>query len=432
MKIQATKIDRLYAPLYASPKRYFLLTGGRGSLKSSTVHDFITRLTMQEGQGVLFTRYSMVSAEKSIIPEFRLTCERLGLAQYFDFTKNIVTNKLTGSFIYFSGIKASSGDQTARLKSLSGITCWVIEEGEDFTDENTFNAIDDSIRATWAQNRVIWIMNPTDKEHFIHKRFIDGQSRIIKLLGYDVTVSAHPDVEHMHSTYHIAEEYLAESWLDKAERARQKAEERHKLWADTGGIEGTEKHQSFYYHNYIGGWREKAQGVIFEDWTEGAFDTSLPYAYGLDFGFYPDPTALVKVAVDNRQKVIYLDELWYQQRLSTDDINTGLRERCKVGLPIVADSAEPRLISEIRRVGLSVRPAQKGPDSVKLGIAAMSSYKLVVTPGSANLKRELNNYAWNDKKSSTPIDGYNHLIDAARYCFSFLTGIGSKRLPGMV
>jgi phage terminase large subunit len=426
-KIQPTKIDVLYRPLYTSKRRYFLLTGGRGSLKSSTVHDFIARLTMQKNEGILFTRYSMTSAEKSIIPEFRLTCERLGITELFNFTKNIVTNRVTGSFIYFSGIKASSGDQTARLKSLSGVTCWVVEEGEDFTDENTFNIIDDSIRANWAQNRVIWIMNPSVKEHFIYSRWIEGSSRKVNRQGYEVTVSSHPDVEHMHSTYHVARGYLAESWLSKAARWREKAEIEHAAWEESGGDRGVEKHQSYYYHNYIGGWREKAAGVIFENWTEGVFDISLPYAYGLDFGFFPDPTALVKVAVDSKARKIYLEELLYRTRLSTDEIVASLKESCRPQTPIIADSAEPRIISALKAARIMAKPAKKGADSVKAGIAAMLGYQIIVHPDSHNLKRELNNYAWNDKKASIPIDGYNHLIDAARYCFVFLSSGGGVR-----
>ncbi len=71
------KINKVYNPLYTSDKRYFLITGGRGSLKSTTIHDFVSRLTYQIGQGILFTRYTMTSAEKSIIPEFKETLKKL-------------------------------------------------------------------------------------------------------------------------------------------------------------------------------------------------------------------------------------------------------------------------------------------------------------------------------------------------------------------
>ena len=416
-------MHELFKPLYTSPSRYFLLTGGRASLKSSNVHEFIAKLTYQAGHGILFTRYTMTSAEKSIIPEFKNIVTRLGLAHHFHFTQNMVRNKGNDSFILFSGIKTSSGDQTANLKSIAGITTWVIEEGEDFQDEKAFNAIDDSIRAQSHQNRVIWIQNPTTKEHFIYNRMIAPRSRRINVEGYNVTVSDMPGIEHIHSSYHIAREYLDQSWLEKTEAYRIKAEDDHALWLASEGKEGLEKHRSHYYHNYIGGWLEKAEGVIFENWQEGPFDDTLPHVYGLDFGYFPDPTAMVRIAVDEKRKLIYLEELAYEHKLSTEEIITLARQA--ISQPralIVADSAEKRTIADMARARLNVIPAVKGPDSVRAGLVKMQDYEIVVHHGGHNLKKELNNYVWNDKKSTTPVDDYNHLIDAARYAFMRLAG----------
>jgi len=284
-------INKVYKPLYTSKKRYFLVTGGRGSLKSTTVHDFICRLTYQQGQGILFTRYTMTSATKSIIPEFIETLKRNGSEGNFYVTKDKIINLTTGSFIIFSGIKTSSGNQTANLKSLANITTWVIEEGEDFDDEKAFDTIDDSIRSNLMQNRVIWIQNPSTREHFIYKRWIEPKSRQRDVEGYKVTVSDLEDVEHIHTTFRIAEHFLSKSFIDKANDAKQNK-------------------PKWYYHNYIGGWLEKPEGVIFEQWQEGTFDESLPFTYGMDFGYVNDPTTLVKVAKD--EKNIYLKEYCYQ------------------------------------------------------------------------------------------------------------------------
>lgn len=213
MTASPAKISTAFRPLYTSKKRYFLLTGGRGSLKSSTVHDFVARLTYESGHGILFTRYTLTSAELSIIPEFRTTLQRLGIESDFKITKQTITNRRTGSFIYFSGIKTSSGNQTAKLKSIAGITTWIIEEGEDFHDEKAFDDIDNSIRTTTRQNRIIWIQNPTTHEHFIYKRFVEPNNRQLISAGFRVTVSNMPQVEHIHVTYHLAESL---GYLEKA------------------------------------------------------------------------------------------------------------------------------------------------------------------------------------------------------------------------
>lgn len=401
------RINEAYKPLYTSSKRYFLVTGGRGSLKSTSIHDFISRLTYEKGHGILFLRYTMTSAEKSIIPEFKEAIQRNNSHDVFQFKGDRVINKITGSFILFAGVKTSSGNQTATLKSIPGLTTMVIDEGEEFTDEKTFDTIDDSIRSNDAKNRIIWITNATTPEHFIYKRWILPNNKQKRVEGYDVTVSNHPDVEHIHTTYHLAErmDYLPKSWIDKANKSK---------------IENP-KH---YYHNYIGGWLEKAEGVILPNWREGVFDESLPYVHGLDFGFSPDPTALSKVAVDNKKKLIYVYEKFYLTELSTEAIKGMLTEYTEKGDLIVADSAETRLINDLISDNINVSPCTKGAGSIKRGLKNMMDYTIIVCGDSPNLKTELNNYIWNGKagmKAGIPIDKYNHLIDGVRYSFERLT-----------
>lgn len=440
----SAKINVAYRPLYDSAKRYFLITGGRGSLKSSSVHDFIARLTYQKGQGILFTRYTMASAELSIIPEFLIVLERLGITSDFSITRKRIINRKTGSFIHFSGIKTNSGDQTASLKSIAGITCWVIEEGEDFKDEKAFDAIDDSIRTTATQNRVIWIQNPTTKEHFIYKRWIEKTSKQITTDGYNVTVSDHPQVEHIHTTYRIAERlgYLSGDWIEKAQREIDKVDAKIAAFRRTFSgkredfVKGVRriKHSSYYYYNYIGGWLEKAEGVIFDDWIEGEFDESLPYARGLDYGYFPDPLAMCRVAVDKKRKRIYVDEEIYETKL--DDVAGRLRflKVPKRDL-IVADTNENRTSARLRsknkqpdgtRNGWNVVSAAKGAGSIAQDIRDINDYTIVVTPRSTNVKKELNNWTWNDKKASIPNDEFNHLMDALRYAFRRLVGKAGK------
>ena len=397
------KLNKAYQPIFTSDKRYFLLTGGRASLKSTTIHDLASRLTYEKGHGILVTRYTMASAEKSIIPEFKKAIEKNGSAADFHKSGSMFVNTRTCSFILFSGIKTGSGDQTANLKSLAGITTWIIDEGEDFTDEATFDDIDDSIRTSGNQNRIIWIQNPSTKEHFIYQRWIEGHSKMIEIEGHKIAVSNHPDVEAIHTTYHIAEKmgYLSESFLNKIKRFKESKPDK-------------------YRHKYIGGWLDKAEGVIFENWREGEFNESLPFIFGADYGYVTDPSTLVKVAVDSKEMKLYVSECIHLQGLSTDQLNTEYAKHCTKKDLIVADNAEPRLINELWDKGFNINPCQKGKDSVRNGIAKMQDYEIIVTPESHNIKKELNNYAWHDRKSNTPQDTYNHQIDAIRYAFTDL------------
>lgn len=177
----------------------------------------------------------------------------------------------------------------------------------------------------------------------------------------------------------------------------------------------------YWWQVYGSGQRANREGAIFTNWEVGQFDTSLPYCYGQDYGFSVDPTTLVKVAVDNKLKIIYAEELLYSQvGMGTDAIyEANKRLIHKPNDLIIADSAEPRLIDELSRKGLNIRGAVKGQGSVTAGITLMQDYKLVIT--GSNLKKELSNYCWNDKKAGIPIDDYNHLIDPIRYALQSMT-----------
>ena len=396
------RIHSAYKPLITSKKRYFLLTGGRASLKSTTIHDFSSRLSYEKGHGILVTRYTMSSAEKSIIPEFESSIKLNGSFNDFHKSGNKYTNKHTGSFILFSGIKTNSGDQTANLKSLAGITTWVIDEGEDFTDEVVFDDIDDSIRGNWNQNRVIWVQNPSTKEHFIYKRWIEKSFSYIDIEGHQVIVSNHKDVEPIHTTYHIAERmgYLSKSFLNKVNEIK---------------INNPKK----YRHKYLGGWLEKAEGVVFENWSLGDFNPDgLQTYFGQDYGFSNDPTTLIEVAIDKKKRKIYAKELLYKTGLITSQIADVNIKFCGRKL-IVGDSAEPRLISELQAFS-NIIPAKKGQGSITAGVMILQDYEIIVEHNSINLVKELNNHVYADKGSKTYKDDWNHLIDALRYIVYYI------------
>jgi phage terminase large subunit len=157
------KIDNKYSPIADSDGRYFIVTGGRGSGKSFSVNLLLVLLTYEAGHTILFTRYTLSSTYISIIPEFLEKIELLDKYDDFYITKDEIRNKRSGSKIIFKGIKTSSGDQTANLKSLQGVTTFVLDEAEELTNEDTFDKIDLSVRQLGKQNRVILILKPNNK-----------------------------------------------------------------------------------------------------------------------------------------------------------------------------------------------------------------------------------------------------------------------------
>ena len=389
------QINEKFKPLFLNDSRYFVLTGGRGSMKSFSVTTFLLLLTYENEQTILFTRYTLTSADISIIPEFIEKIEIANLENDFAITKNEIINLKTGSKILFKGIKTSSGTQTASLKSISGVTTWVLDEAEELTDEETFDKIDFSIRHKSKQNRVILILNPTTKEHFIYKKFFEerGVNAGSNLQKEDTT--------YIHTTYLDGKEFLNESFLRQAEETRL-------------------KNLRKYEHVLLGGWLEKAEGVIFTNWKIGEFIENDYVGFGQDFGFSIDPTTLVKVSIDKKNKRIYAKEYLYKAGLTTSQIAEENKRYCENRL-IVADSAEPRLIAELKMSGCNIKPIEK--PKITDSIALLQDYELIIDADSTNLIKELNNYSWHDKKSEVPIDDFNHLIDALRYVvWNFIGG----------
>ena len=368
--------------------RYFICTGGRGSSKSFSINTFILLLTYETGHVILFTRYTLVSAHISIIPEFIEKIELLGKEHEFLITKDEITNLVTGSKIIFKGIKTSSGQQTANLKSLAGVTTWVLDEAEELTDEDTFDKIDLSIRHKTKQNRVILILNPSTKEHFIYSRFFEqrGVNEGSNLTKGDATF--------IHTTYEDNITNLSESFINQIESIK-----RNNL-------------QKFN-HVILGGWLDKAEGVIYSNWKIGEYLQTDLSCYGQDFGFSIDPTTLIQVSIDNKHKIIYAKELLFKAGLTTSDIFVLNSKLVALNGLIVADSAEPRLISELKSKGLNIKGIEK--PKITDRIALVQDYELIIDENSTNLIKELNNYSWHDKKSETPIDNFNHLLDALGY-----------------
>jgi phage terminase large subunit len=205
------KINPKYKPLYSAKTRYIYLSGGRGSAKSFTVSDFALRLTYEVGHKILYVRYTMTAAAKSIIPEFIEKMEINGTKGDFNVTQDRIINKKTGSEIIFSGIKTSSGNQTASLKSIQGITTLIYEEFEEHPDEDSFNVIDLSIRQKGIQNRIIMLSNAIHMDSWQYKRFFEQEK----------------DITHIHTTYLDNIHNLDESFLRIAESTKESNLERY-------------------------------------------------------------------------------------------------------------------------------------------------------------------------------------------------------------
>ena len=380
-------LHKKYENLFSSESRYYVVSGGRGSGKSYSVNSFLLMLTYEVGHVILFTRYTLTSAHISIIPEFIDKIETAELRGDFNITKDEIVNLKTGSKILFKGIKTSSGTQTANLKSLAGVTTWVLDEAEELIDETIFDKIDFSIRAKNLQNRVVLIFNPATKEHFIYKRFferkgIEAGSNIVQ-----------QDTTYIHTSYLDNYDNLSESYINQIELMKK-------------------NNINKYKHVILGGWLDKAEGVVFTNWSFGEFNpNNLQTSCGMDFGFSVDPDTLTEVAIDKKQKKIYVKEHIYRNGLKVDDLATLILE--KVGKKLIISETDPRLVADLKHRGCNIKQHKKG--LIEVGITLMLEYQIIVEPNSSNIAKELNNYAYSDKTSKLYVDAFNHSIDGFRY-----------------
>jgi len=394
--VNSLNISEKFEPLFTLPPEVhtFIVTGGRNSQKSFAVSLASVNASTEHEHRVLYSRYTNMSLKDSIYAEVEEKVDMMNLGGFFTMHQDRIVPSQGKGKIVFKGLKAGSKIQTANLKGLKDFSMWILDEGEELVDEDIYDKISLSIRgnkkSSGKKNIKIIILNPTSKEHFIHKRYF--QNAGVK----DGWNGVKNGVCYIHTTYMDCLEFTPEESVNTFEYIK--------------------KHNpSKYKHVVLGGWLDKAEGVVFDNWSYGEFNPNkLQTSFGQDFGFSIDPTTLVEVAIDKKRKKLYVRECLYKPKLTTTQI-AMINITHALKQLIIADSAEPRLIAELKSKGCNIKATEKGQGSISAGIALMQDFEIIVEPNSINIAKELNNYVYADKGSKLYVDDFNHAIDAIRY-----------------
>ena len=220
----------------------------------------------------------------------------------------------------------------------------------------------------------------------------------------------------------------AEFWFEEEKlNLKPDTETLHSTYKDNGFLSPMQvreiesnKHTENWWRVYGLGLTGVYEGLIYSNWDQvNDVPAVVKSAWcGLDFGFTNDPTSLIYVALQGGE--LWIDELIYEPGLTNPAIANRAKVTAAKSLQIVADSAEPKSIAELKTFGLWVEDAKKGPDSILHGIEILQRYKWNVTSRSLNVIQELRNYQWKTDKQTgkqlnVPIDGFNHALDAIRY-----------------
>lgn len=312
-----------------------------------------------------------------------------------------------GAMADFDRILVSFGEIPSTVKNISESTYAI---GNSVI---TFFGIEGNIAKAHGVRRDILFINEANRKitYDVYDQLASRTQGVVFLdFNPDQEFWLHDKVIPNFAHHLIVSTYLDNPWLPAQERANIEAKR------DKVGFEN-------WWKVYGLGQLGKLEGCIFTNWQYGEFPTGVPYGYGMDFGFNA-PDAMVKLAVNQKAKVCYWDERIYKSGNSFDELRTLVGLHCNRSDRIIADSADARMIKELRKY-FNIHPTNKGKAGwgVAEAIKVMQGYQHIITEDSPNLSKEFNNYIWSDKKAGIPIDAFNHLIDAGRYKFQdALTG----------
>ncbi|MCI9092717.1 MAG: PBSX family phage terminase large subunit [Coprobacillus sp.] len=377
--------------------RYRIVKGSRASKKSATTSlDFIKNMMKYPQANLLVVRKTGRTLKDSVFTQLKWAVHKLQVDAFWKFTESPLemTYLPTGQKIYFRGL-----DDPLKVTSIAvdvGVLCWMwIEEAYEITKEDDFNILDESIRGAvpeglWKQ--VTLTFNPWNEKIWIKKRFFDCE----------------PDEDILAiTTNYMCNEFLDEADLRVFERMKRDNPKRYKVAG-------------------LGHWGI-VDGLVYENWREEEFDIdairqlpTVESAFGLDYGYTNDPTALFCGLIDRINKKIYVFDEMYKKGMSNERIAEEVTKMGYAKEKIIADNAEPKSNDRLRTLGLKgVRSSKKGKDSINNGIDFIQDYEIIIHPRCVNFITEISNYQWDkdkfNNKLNKPIDDFNHLMDAMRY-----------------
>lgn len=385
-------VGKGYKTFWNFKGRYKAVKGSRRSKKSKTTALWIiTKMMEYKDANTLVVRKTYRTLKDSCFTELKWAIHRLGVDAWWDIKESPLemTYKPTGQKIYFRGL-----DDPLKVTSITtevGVLCWMwIEEAYEITSEDDFDTLEESMWGDCPEGlfkQIIITFNPWNEKHWLKKRFFDAVD---------------PDILAITTNY-LCNEWLSEADKESFEKMKRRNPRRYKVAG-------------------LGDWGI-VDGLVYENWREETFDLEeirkCKTRCGLDFGYTNDPTAAPIMFLDVENKKLYIWDELYQKGLSNRKIWEYISEMGYGKERFTGDSAEPKSIDELKSMGMRIKGAKKGKDSIKNGIQWIQDLEIIIHPRCVNFLTEISNYTWDkDKfgnKLNVPIDDFNHLMDAMRY-----------------
>lgn len=400
--MQMLKLSEIVLPAYYefwnTKKTYVVCKGSRGSGKSKHAALWHIYYMMKYPlSNTLVVRKIERTLRDSCYSDLKWAIHQLGVdAQWRCTTSPLeMTYIPTGQKILFRGL--DDGYKITSISVPTGVLNFLwLEEFFEISKEDDFDILDESIRGVLPEGywkRVTATFNPWSEKHFVKKRFFDDPS---------------DNVLAMTTTY-LDNPYLSETDVKLFEQMKERNPRRYRVagLGEFGVVEG------LVYEN----WHEEPFDHTSEEWQKE--HPNLISAFGLDFGYTNDPSALFCGLLDLDNKRLFVFDEMYEKGMSNKKIADRITEMGYSKERITADSAEPKSIDELKGLGLRVKGAAKGKDSIANGIQWIQDLEIIIHPRCVNFITEIGNYTWDkdkfDNKLNRPIDDFNHLMDAMRY-----------------
>lgn len=374
--------------------KHYEAKGGRGSTKSSCISLIVVRLVMEhEGVHALVLRKVGNTIADSVFTQYQWAIGQLGVADYWKVRNSppTLTYKPTGQKIMFRG-----ADDPLKLKSIKasfgyiGITHF--EEKDQFSGRAE---IDNILQSTMRGGSMFWNFEtynpPLSRDNWANKDSAEERSDRLQ------HSSTYQDLDNP--------EWLGKAFMDEAEELKKRNPRR-------------------YQHEYLG-IPVGAGGNVFDNLelreiTDEEISHFDRIYMGVDWGWFPDPWAFIRVHYDTAREIIYIIDEGYQNKLTNEASANWIKDHGYNDAYITCDSAEPKSVADYRSMGINAKEAIKGPGSVDYGMKWLQKRKIVIdkrrTP---NAYQEFVNYEYEKNKDDEWISGYpdanNHLIDALRY-----------------
>ena len=382
-------------------KRFLYLYGGAGSGKSYSLAQYLLfeKMRKNKGVGLLCLRKTKPAIRVSCLPLIKQWLNKANIP-YRENKSDLRIDLQNGNFIKFDSI-----DDIEKKKSIEGINYVWIEEATEFTKHEVMQ-LNLRCRAENpnGMNQLFFTFNPVDPigNAWLKDLTDNANTHISKITGERDSA--------MEKVTHGDNKFLDEKERVQIEELANQDDEYNKIYR-------------------LGEWATPTN-IIYENWdiVDGMPDSYDDLYWGLDFGFSSTPAALIQLAFKGK-------EVWLRQRLyRTGLTNPKLIERLNDIIEnknqhIIADSAEPKSIQEIRNDGFNILPCKKGADSVRFGIRSVKSFKMHVTKDSTDIVKELRGYKWKTEKDGEivsppePLKVLDHSLDAIRYCISYVKGL---------